>query len=88
MLFVVIVSYGLCTTFRTVLVIMAFVNEKAVDAEFFKGDDVILLGLIVELIQLSLNGTAAFFKLFYRELILSASAQSIDAVDDLIELCL
>ena len=41
-LFVIAVCYDLCTTFRTILVIMTFIYEKPVYTEFFKGYDIIL----------------------------------------------
>ena len=41
-LFVIAVCYDLCTTFRTILVIMTFIYEKPVYTEFLKGYDIIL----------------------------------------------
>ena len=41
-LFVIAVCYDLCTTFRTILVIMTFIYEKPLYTEFFKGYDIIL----------------------------------------------
>ena len=50
-LFVIAVCYDLCTTFRTVLKIMALINKEPVHAELLKGDGVILAALVVELGQ-------------------------------------
>lgn len=55
-LFVLAVNKGLCATFRTVLVIMTLVNKKSVHTEFFKGNNIVLSALVVELFQLLLHG--------------------------------
>ena len=41
-LFVIAVCYDLCTTFRTVLVVVGLVHKDAVYAQFLKGNKVIL----------------------------------------------
>lgn len=54
-LFVIAVNYDLCTTFRTVLVKMTFVNEQTVNAQFLKiNHGVFPLG-VVELVELRLD---------------------------------
>ena len=50
-LFVIAVCYDLCTTFRTIFEIMAFIDEQPVDAQLLKGHGVVLGALIVELLQ-------------------------------------
>ncbi len=54
-LFVLAVNKGLCTTFRTVLKIMALVHEYSVNPQFLKGHKVVLAALIVEPFQLRLQ---------------------------------
>ena len=50
-LFVLAVNKGLCATFRTVLKIVALINENPVRPKLLKGNDVILAALVVELGQ-------------------------------------
>ena len=40
-LFVIAVCYDLCTTFRTIFVIMALIHEKPVHAKLLKGHYII-----------------------------------------------
>ena len=55
-LFVLAVNKGLCTTFRTVLVVMRLINKKSIHTQFFKCDHIILSALVVQLLQLGVNG--------------------------------
>ena len=48
-LFVLAVNKGLCATFRTVLKIVALVDEQSVDAKFLKGHGFVLGALVIEL---------------------------------------
>ena len=48
---------------------MTFINKKPVYAEFFKGYNIVLSALIVQLLQLYGQRFFCFFKLFYGELI-------------------
>lgn len=50
-LFVLAVNKGLCATFRTVLVIMAFINKKPVYTKFLKGYNIIFFRLVIEFIK-------------------------------------
>ena len=59
-LFVIAVCYDLCTTFRTILVKMALVNEQAVNAELFKVDNRILTLGVVEFFELRLDCLSGF----------------------------
>ena len=49
--FVVVVNYGLFTTFRTVLVRVRLVHIQPIHAELLKGHDVIFPVLRLELLQ-------------------------------------
>ena len=62
-LFVIAVCYDLCTTFRTVLKAVCLIYKETIHAQFFKGDNIILSGLVVELVELQLNGAFALFHL-------------------------
>lgn len=55
-LFVLAVNKGLCATFRTVLKIMALINEKPVNAELLKSHRIVLAALVVELGKPCLQG--------------------------------
>lgn len=68
-LFVIAVCYDLCTTFRTVLKIMRFVNEDAVNAQFFKGDHIVLAALVIQLVDLGLQALLGFLHLFDGEVL-------------------
>ena len=48
-LFVLAVNKGLCTTFRTVLVVIRLINKKSIHTQFFKCDHIILTALVVQL---------------------------------------
>ena len=54
-LFVLAVNKGLCATFRTVLVIVALINENPVHAKFLKSHNIVLFRLVVELVELLLD---------------------------------
>ena len=68
-LFVLAVNKGLCATFRTVLEIMALVDEQPVDAQFFKSHRVILGALVVELFQPCLQRFAGALHLLDRKIL-------------------
>lgn len=59
-LFVLAVNKGLCATFRTILVKMALINEKPVNAELFKVDDRILTLGVIEFFELRLDCFSGF----------------------------
>ena len=54
---------------------MAFVNKEPVHAEFFKGNNIVLAALVVELFQLLLHGLFRLFKLFNGEIFSTVSLQ-------------
>ena len=62
-LFVIAVCYDLCTTFRTVLVVVCLVNENTVNSQLFKGHNIIFPGCIIEFVQSCLKGFPHFLHL-------------------------
>ena len=54
---------------------MAFVNKEPVHTEFFKGNNIVLAALVVELFQLLLYGFFGLFKLFNGEVFSTVSLQ-------------
>ena len=46
-LFVIAVCYDLCTTFRTVLVIVALIHKQPVYPQLLKGYDIIFPALVI-----------------------------------------
>ena len=50
-LFVIAVCYDLCTTFRAILKIMALVHKNTVNTQLFKGNNIVLAALVVQLGQ-------------------------------------
>lgn len=50
-LFVIAVCYDLCTTFRTIFVVVTLVDKKPVNAKLLESHGVVLAALIVQLIQ-------------------------------------
>ena len=52
-LFGIVVTYALCTTFRTILEFMSLIDEQAVNTELFKGQRIVLISLL-ELVELFL----------------------------------
>ena len=51
-LFVIAASYDLCTTLRAIFVVVSLVHKHTVNAQFFKGYNVVLAGLVVQLFEL------------------------------------
>ena len=51
-LFVIAVCYDLCTTFRTILVVVRLVHIQPVYAQLLKGHNVVLSGAVLELFEL------------------------------------
>ena len=62
-LFALAVNKVLCTTFRTVLVEMAFVHKKPVNAQLFKGDHIILALIGAQFFQLGFQRFPGLFRL-------------------------
>ena len=87
-LFVIAVCYDLCTTFRTVLKAVRLIYEQSIHAQFFKGDNIILSGLVIELVELQLNGAFALFHLLDGEAFCIGAFCFGDTLYDLVELCL
>ena len=69
-----------------VLVVMAFIYEKPVHAEFLKGYNIVLFRLVVELVEFLLNGFFRAFQLLDREIISSVSFQVCNTVGDFFKL--
>ena len=86
--------FGLCDTAHIphfgieekVLVIVALINEKPVHAKFLKGHNIVLFRLVVELIELLLDGFFRALQLLYREIISSVSFQICNTVGDFLKL--
>ena len=55
-LFAIAASYGLCATFRTILVIMRLVHKEPIDAQFLKRHNIVFPAGVVQLVELQLNG--------------------------------
>ena len=54
---------------------MTLVNKEPVHTEFFKGNNIVLAALVVELFQLLLHGLFRLFKLFNGEIFSTVSLQ-------------
>ena len=48
---------------------MRLVNEDTVNAQFFKGDHIILAALVIQLVDLGLQALLGFLHLFDREIL-------------------
>ena len=68
-LFVLAVNKGLCTTFRTVLVKMALVHKKPVNAQLFKGDHIVLALIGAQFFQLGFQRFPGLFHLLDGEIL-------------------
>ena len=87
-LFVLAVNKGLCTTFRTVLVKMAFVHKKPVNAQLFKGDHIILSLIGAQFFQLAFQRFPGLFHLLDGEILACVDFQLIDGGKRFINLLL
>ena len=65
---------------------MALINEKPVHTEFLKGHNIVLFGLVVELVELLFNGFFRALQLLDREVISTISFQVCNAVGDFFKL--
>ena len=65
-----------------IFVVMCLVHEDAVDAQFFKGYEIVLAGLVIQLVQLCLDGFLRLFQLLDGELCSLIVLQFCDAVED------
>ena len=87
-------SFGLCDTAdiphfsieEKVLVVVALINEKPVHTEFLKGHNIVLFGLVIELVELLFNGFFRALQLLDREVISTISFQVCNAVGDFFKL--
>ena len=77
-LFVLAVNKGLCTTFRTVLVKMALVHKKPVNAQLLKGDHIVLALIGAQFFQLSFQRFPGLFHLFDTEILTCVGFQFVD----------
>ena len=87
-LFVIAVCYDLCTTFRTIFIVMALVDEQTINAQFFERDHIVLPALVVQLVQLILQALAGLFHLLDGEVLRMGIFCLLNAQDDLIHLLL
>ena len=86
--------FGLCDTSdiphfgieEKVLVVVALINEKPVHTKFLKGHNIVLFGLIVELIELLLDRFLCALQLFYGEVISTVLFQFRNALRNFIKL--
>ena len=67
---------------------MRFIYEQSIHAQFFKGDNIILSGLVIELVEFQLNGAFALFHLLDGEAFCIGAFCFGDTLNDLVELCL
>ena len=67
---------------------MALINEKSVYTKFLKGNNIILSGLVVEFVELLLDGFLRAFQLLNREIISTISFQVRNTVGDFLKLFL
>ena len=86
--FVVVVNYGLFTTFRTVLVRVRLVHIQPIHAELLKGHDVIFSVLRLELLQACFQLLFGSFKLLDGKPLAVAPLEFLDALHDLPDLLL
>ena len=87
-LFVLAVNKGLCTTFRTVLVKMALVHKKPVNAQLFKGNYIVFTLIGAQFFQLGFQRFPGLFHLLDGEILRLVCLRLSDAQDDLIHLLL
>ena len=71
-----------------VLKAVCLIYEQSIHAQFFKGDNIILSGLVVELVEFQLNGAFALFHLLDGEAFCIGAFCFRDTLYDLVELCL
>ncbi len=87
-LFVLAVNKGLCTTFRTVLVKMAFVHKQPVNTQLFKGDHIILALSGAQLFQFGFQCFPCLFHLLDTVKFSPLGFQFVDGIFDFINLLL
>ena len=87
-LFALAVNKVLCTTFRTVLVILALVYKQPVYAQLFKRDHIIFAVGGLQLLQLLFQGLAQLFQLLYSKMLASLLFCFLDGLLDFIHLFL
>ena len=87
-LFVLAVNKGLCTTFRTVLVKMALVHKKPVNAQLFKGNYIVFTLIGAQFFQLGFQRFPGLFHLLDGEILTCVDFQLIDGGKGLVDLLL
>ena len=65
---------------------MALINEDTVNAQFFKGDHIILTALVIQLVDLGLQALLGFHHLFDREILRFFSLGFGNSHHDLVDL--
>ena len=87
-LFVIAVCYDLCTTFRTIFIVVALVDEQPVNAQLLERDHIVLAALVVQPVQLILQAFAGLFHLLDGEILCSVRLGLPDALYHLVHLLL
>ena len=87
-LFALAVNKGLCTTFRTVLVKMALVHKKPVNAQLFKGNHIVLALIEAQFFQLGFQSFPGLFHLLDGEILACMGFQLVDGGNRFINLLL
>ena len=87
-LFALAVNKVLCTTFRTVLVKMAFVHKEPVNAQLLKGDHIVLTLIGAQFFQLGFQRLPGLFHLLDGEILTCVDFQFIDGGKRFINLLL
>ena len=77
-LFVLAVNKGLCTTFRTVLVVLALVHKEPVNTQLLKGNYIVLALIGAQFFQLGFQRFAGLFHLFDGEILACVGFQFVD----------
>ena len=78
-LFVIAVCYDLCTTFRTVLVVVALVHKHSVNAQLLECYNVVLPVVCLKLFKSCFQALFGLFKLLYGKLLTPAAFHLCDS---------
>ena len=87
-LFALAVNKVLCTTFRTVLIILALIHKQPVYAQLFKRNHIIFTVCALQLFQFLFQRLAQLFQLLYREMLANLRFRFFDGLLDFIHLFL
>ena len=87
-LFALAVNKVLCTTFRTVLIVLAFIHKQPVYAQLFKRNHIILTVCALQLFQFLFQRLAQLFQPLNREMLASLRFRFFDGLLNFIHLFL